>query len=350
MLARLYRRLRDFFERRPSTTHPREADSAPPIPSEPISEPRTPELGLEQKPDYLLQIAVQEEKRLSRRDLAVKPPPTPPLPKEADRLGKVIAIANQKGGVGKTTTAINLGAALAELGRKILLIDLDPQAALSVGFGINSYELEESIYDALVDSENKSLESVTHHKIRPHLDVVPSNIDLAAAEMELIAAIGREYILKDILEPVRKRYDYILIDCAPSLSLLTVNALTASDSVLVPLQCEYLALRGMRTLIEVIEKVQRKLNPSLKILGILGTMYDARTIHAREVMEEVRSVFGDKVFDVVIHSSIKFAEAPVVHQPILEYARKHPGAAAYRTLAEVIVNGEEESEYQRQGS
>jgi len=262
------------------------------------------------------------------------------LPKEVDRLPRVIAIANQKGGVGKTTTTINLGAALAELGRKTLLIDLDPQAALSIGFGINSYELEETIYNALVEPERISLQSVIHYEIRPNLDVVPSNIDLAAAEMELVAAIGREYILKEILEPVKERYHYILIDCPPSLSLLTINALTASDSVLIPLQCEYLALRGMRMLMEVIEKAQKKLNPSLKILGILGTMYNARTIHAREIIEEVRSIFGDKVFDVVIHTSIKFAEAPVVHKSILEYADTHPGAVAYRTLAEVIVNGE----------
>jgi len=260
-------------------------------------------------------------------------------------LGRVVSIANQKGGVGKTTTAINLGAALAKLRRKTLLIDLDPQAALSVGFGINSYELDQTIYNVLVDPDNMSLESVIHNGIRPNLDLAPSNIDLAAAEMELIATIGREYILKEILKPVRGRYDYLLIDCSPSLSLLTINALTASDFVLIPLQCEYLALRGMRTLIEVIERVQNKLNPNLKILGILGTMYNARTVHAKEVIEEVRSVFGDKVFDVVIHSSIKFAEAPVVHQPILEYARRHPGAVAYRTLAEVIVNGEEESKH-----
>ncbi len=257
---------------------------------------------------------------------------------------RVISIANQKGGVGKTTTVINLGAALAELGRKTLLIDLDPQSALSVGFGINSYELETTVYNALVESDSTSLDSVIHHEVRPNLDVAPSNIDLAAAEMELIAAIGREYILKEILEPLKENYQYILIDCPPSLGLLTINALTASDYVLIPLQCEYLALRGMRMLIEVIEKVQKKLNPGLKILGILGTMYNARTIHAKEVLDEIRSVFGDKVFDVVIHSSIKFAEAPVVHKPILEYASSHPGAVAYRTLAEVIVNGEE-SEY-----
>jgi len=253
---------------------------------------------------------------------------------------RVISIANQKGGVGKTTTVINLGAALAELGRKVLLIDLDPQSALSVGFGINSYELEETVYSALVDSDSTSLESVIHYEIRPNLDIVPTNIDLAAAEMELISAIGREYILKEILSPVMEHYDYILIDCPPSLGLLTINALTASNSVLIPLQCEYLALRGMRMLIEVIEKVQKKLNPNLKILGILGTMFNARTIHGKEVVEEIRSVFGDKVFDVVIHNSIKFAEAPVVHKSILEYASRHPGAVAYRTLAEVIANGE----------
>jgi chromosome partitioning protein len=343
MLERLYHRLREFLGHRPE-----KVESAPPIPPEPATGLEVPESGLEQGPEFPPQTAVQERERPFQPDLAAKPPPTPLLPKEADRLGRVIAIANQKGGVGKTTTIINLGAALAELGRKILLIDLDPQAALSVGFGINSYELEESIYNALVDSDNTSLESVIHYEIRPNLDLVPSNIDLAAAEMELIAAIGREYILKEILEPIRERYDYVLIDCAPSLSLLTINALTASDSVLIPLQCEYLALRGMRTLIEVIEKVQKKLNPSLKILGILGTMYNARTIHAKEVIAEVRSVFGDKVFDVVIHSSIRFAEAPVVHKPILEYASTHPGAVAYRILAEVIVNGEEEeSQYQR---
>lgn len=258
---------------------------------------------------------------------------------------RVISIANQKGGVGKTTTVINLGAALAELGRKTLLVDLDPQSALSVGFGINSYELEQTVYNALVESDRVSLESIIHYEVRPDLDVAPSNIDLAAAEMELISAIGREYILKDLLDPSKERYNYILIDCPPSLGLLTVNALTASNSVLIPLQCEYLALRGMRMLIEVIEKVQKKLNPSLKILGILGTMYNARTIHGKEVLGEIRSVFGDKVFDVVISSSIKFAEAPVVHKPVLEYARAHPGAMAYRTLAEVIVNGEEESQY-----
>ena len=332
MLAKLFDRLKEFLQARPS-------------PSERVSERKVLESDLEQKSDFPPQVAAKERYQPSQRALAAERSAVPSLPEKADRLGRIIAIANQKGGVGKTTTTINLGAAFAEMGRKTLLIDLDPQSALSVGFGINSYELDQTIYNALVESNNMSIESVTHYEIRPNLDMVPSNIDLAAADMELIATIGREYILKEILGPIRGRYDYILIDCAPSLSLLTINALTASDYVLVPLQCEYLALRGMRTLIEVIEKVQNKLNPSLKILGILGTMYNARTIHAQEVMAEVKSVFGDKVFDVVIHSSIKFAEAPVAQQPILEYASTHPGAEAYRTLAEGIVNGEEESKH-----
>jgi chromosome partitioning protein len=252
---------------------------------------------------------------------------------------RVIAVANQKGGVGKTTTVINLGAALAEYERDILLVDLDPQSALSAGFGINSYALDKSIYNVMVDARDVSLESIIL-PVRPHLDVAPSNIDLSAAEMELISAIGREYVLKEHLFTVQPRYQYVLIDTPPSLGLLTVNALTAADSVLIPVQCEFLAMRGIRVLLQTIEKVKAKLNPPLEILGILGTMYNSRTIHSREVLEELRSVFGNKVFDVVVKSSIKFAEAPVAQRPILEYASSHKGAMAYRALAEVIINGE----------
>jgi chromosome partitioning protein len=257
----------------------------------------------------------------------------------------VIVIANQKGGVGKTTTAINLGAALNELGQRVLLVDLDPQSALSAGLGVDSYQLDETIYDVLVDSR-VTMQSVIH-SIRPNLDVVPSNIDLAAAEIELISAIGREYIFKEALAPVRGNYDYTIVDSPPSLGLLTVNALTAADEVIIPLQCEYLALRGMRSLLETIEKVKAKLNPHLEIRGILGTMFNSRTLHAQEVMDEIRSIFGDKVFDVVIKSSIRFAEAPVVHQSLLEYDPRHEGAMAYRKLAEVIVNGEKTSQPKR---
>jgi chromosome partitioning protein len=254
----------------------------------------------------------------------------------------VIVIANQKGGVGKTTTAINLGAALAELGRRTLLVDMDPQSALSGAMGLDSDQLEATIYNVLVDSR-VSIQSIIH-PARPNLDIAPSNIDLAAAEVELVSAIGREYILKEVLAPVRDSYDYVLIDAPPSLGLLTVNALTAADEVIIPLQCEYLALRGVRFLLETIDKVKTKLNPPLTIRGILATMYNTRTLHAQEVVEEIRSLFGDRVFPVVIKSSIRFAEAPLAHQPILEYDSRHDGASAYRQLAEVIVDGEKTSQ------
>jgi chromosome partitioning protein len=254
----------------------------------------------------------------------------------------VIAIANQKGGVGKTTTSINLGFALAELGRRVLLVDMDPQSALSGAMGLESNDVSNTIYDVLVDSAMPIEEVI--HRVRPNVDVLPSNIDLAAAEVELVSALGREYILREALEPVRDRYDYVLIDAPPSLGLLTINALSAANQVIIPLQCEYLALRGMRFLLDTIHKIKTKINPRLEIRGILGTMYNQRTLHSQEVMDEIRSLFRDKVFDVVIKSSIRFAEAPVAHQSILEYDPRHDGAKAYRKLAEEIVNGEKTGE------
>ena len=253
---------------------------------------------------------------------------------------EVIAVANQKGGVGKTTTATNLGAALAEMGYKVLLVDLDPQACLSIGLGINPYELSESLHDVFAD--RVGMQEIIH-PTRPGLHVAPATIDLAAAEMELVSALGREYILREALGPVRHNYDYIFLDCGPNLGLLTINALTAADKVLIPLQCEYLALRGMAVLLNTIEKVKAKLNPGLELLGILPTMYSTRTLHAREVLEQIKAMFGDKVYDIVIRTSIRFAEAPVAYQSILEYESTHDGAMAYRALAEVISHGKKKS-------
>jgi chromosome partitioning protein len=252
----------------------------------------------------------------------------------------IITVANQKGGVGKTTTVANLGAALAELNRRVLLVDLDPQSALSTIIGLESDQLDESIYNVLV--HNTPIENVIF-EIAPNLEAIPANIDLAAAEMELISAMGRETILKERIDNLRPRYHYIIIDSPPSLGLLTLNALTACDEIIVPLQAEYLAMRGMRFLLDIIEHVQQKVNPHLKIRGILGTMYKSGTIHSEEVMEEIKSIFGDKVFPVVVKSSIRFAEAPVAQLPIIHYQPKHEGAQAYRKLAEVIVNGEKAS-------
>ncbi len=251
-------------------------------------------------------------------------------------MARIISVVNQKGGVGKTTTTVNLGAALAELGQKVLLVDLDPQAALTASFD-RPNPLKGSVYDLLVDPSKDPHDVI--YNARPGLDVLPSHGDLAAADVELASVPGREYLLKEVLSSVKGDYDFILLDCGPNLGLITVNALVAANEVLIPLLPEYLPLRGMGLLLETIRKIKKKLNPNLRILGILGTMYDGRTIHSREVLAEVRSLFGERVFDVVVKKSIRFAEAPVARQPILEYAPRHPGAQAYRELAEVIIHG-----------
>jgi len=249
---------------------------------------------------------------------------------------QVIAMCNQKGGVGKTTSTINLGAALAEHGRKVLLVDLDPQGALSVGLGIPSQGLDRTIYNALMEPAT-TLADVRVATDVPGLDLVPSNIDLSAAEVQLVSEVAREQTLLRVLAPIRADYDYVLIDCQPSLGLLTVNALTAAQGVIIPLECEFFSLRGVALLVDTIDKVKERLNPSLEISGILATMYDTRTVHCREVFSRVVEAFGDTVFQTVISRTVRFPETTVAGQPITQWAPTSGGAAAYRDLAKEVL-------------
>jgi chromosome partitioning protein len=265
-------------------------------------------------------------------------PEPPPLSSHGP--ARIIAMCNQKGGVGKTTTTINLGAALAEVDRKVLLVDFDPQGALSVGLGIRTNELDVTIYNLLVE-RGHDIREIIQTTQTENLDVVPANIDLSAAEVQLVGEVAREQILARALRPIVDDYDVILIDCQPSLGLLTVNALTAAHGVVIPLECEFFALRGVALLVETIEKVRDRLNPALEIDGILATMYDPRTLHSREVVARVVEAFGDQVFHTVIGRTVKFPDASVAAEPITTYASSHAGAYAYRLLArELIARGD----------
>ncbi|MBS3939387.1 MAG: ParA family protein [Actinobacteria bacterium] len=248
-------------------------------------------------------------------------------------------MANQKGGVGKTTTTINLGAAMAELGERVLLIDMDPQGSLGVGLGIEPHSREATVYNLLMQ-DGTTLDDALVETGTPGLHLLPANIDLAAAELLLVQEVAREQALERVVDRLRYRYDHILIDCPPSLGLLTINGLTAADAVVVPLECEYFALRGMSLLMQTLERVRDRLNPQLKLEGIIATMFDPRTLHTREVLERVRDAFGDAVFTTTINKTIRFAEAPVVGETILSYAGRSRGATAYRELAKEVLQRE----------
>ena len=249
---------------------------------------------------------------------------------------RVIAVANQKGGVGKTTSTINLGAALAEYGRKVLLVDFDPQGALSVGLGVQAHELETTIYNLLME-RGVEIDDVIRPTSVEGMDLLPSNIDLSAAEVQLVTEVGREQALGRAIKPALDRYDVILIDCQPSLGLLTLNALACADEILIPLACEFFSLRGVALLIDTIEKVRERLNPRLHIEGILATMYDSRTVHGREVFARVVEAFGDTVFDTVITRTVRFPETTVAGEPITTWAPSSSGALQYRALAKEVL-------------
>ena len=256
-------------------------------------------------------------------------------------MGRAIAIANQKGGVGKTTTAINLSACLAAKRKKVLVIDMDPQGNTTSGFGVEKNELENTVYELILGE--CSVEECLIKNVVKNVSIIPSNVNLAAAEIELIGVDKKEYILKKALNKVKKQYDFIIIDCPPSLNMLTVNALTASDTVLVPIQCEYYALEGLSQLIHTIELVQDRLNPDLNIEGVVFTMYDARTNLSLQVVENVKGYLHQNIYKTIIPRNVRLAEAPSHGLPINLYDSKSAGAEAYRELAqEVLHKGEEE--------
>ena len=259
-----------------------------------------------------------------------------PAPLEKHGPATIISMCNQKGGVGKTTSTINMGACLAEYGRKVLFVDLDPQGALSAGLGLTHDDIEDTIYDVMLDSHT-SIHSAIQHTGVSGLDLVPANIDLSAAEIQMVNEVGREHTLARALRPVRRDYDFIIIDCQPSLGLLTVNALACSQGVIIPMECEFFSLRGLALLTDTVEKVSDRINFDLEVMGILVTMFDRRTKHAREVMSRVVDYFGDKVFDTVITRTVRFPETSVAGEPITTWAPSSPATQQYRNLAKEVI-------------
>ena len=251
-------------------------------------------------------------------------------------MGRIIAIANQKGGVGKTTTSINLAAALAEQGKKVLLIDTDPQGNASSGFGIEKNELENTIYELIL--EECGIVDCIIDEVIPNVSIIPSNVNLAAAEIELIGIERKEFILKNAVDFINDKYDYIIIDCPPSLNMLTINSMTTADSVLVPIQCEYYALEGLSQLIHTVNLVKERLNPNLDMEGVVFTMYDSRTNLSMQVVENVKSNLKQYIFETLIPRNIRLAEAPSYGMPIIKYDPKSSGAEAYMNLAEELIN------------
>mgnify|MGYP005760299637 CR=1 FL=1 len=256
-------------------------------------------------------------------------------------MGRTIVVANQKGGVGKTTTAINLSASLAELGKKVLVIDIDPQGNTTSGLGVDKEEAENTVYELLLGE--LEISDCIQKEVFENLDIIPSNINLAAAEIELIDVEDKQFILKKAVDEVRENYDFIIIDCPPSLSMLTINAMCAGDTVLVPIQCEYYALEGLSQLMQTIELVKERLNTELEIEGVVFTMYDARTNLSLQVVENVKNNLNQNIYKTIIPRNIRLAEAPSHGLPITKYDSKSTGAESYRLLAEEVINrGNEE--------
>ena len=255
-------------------------------------------------------------------------------------MGRIIAVANQKGGVGKTTTSINLAACLAEKGKKVLAVDMDPQGNLTSGLGVDKDSVEKSIYELIIGEVD--IKEVINKEVLENLDIIPTSIDLSAAEIELIGVDDKEYILRNAIDQVKDQYDFVIIDCPPSLSMLTINAMTTADSVIVPIQCEYYALEGLSQLIHTIELVRDRLNKRLKIEGVVFTMYDARTNLSLQVVENVKENLDQNIYKTIIPRNVRLAEAPSYGKPINLYDSRSTGAESYRLLAEEVIGREDE--------